>query len=355
MSGLGPGTLASIKQGTAVLFLGAGASLGAVANDRKIPLGDDLRNLIANHFLSGQGKDWTLSKVAELAADQSDWISVQKYVAKNLEVFGPSDFHRKIPNFRWKAIFTTNYDLIVEKAYRENEDRIQRLAPVIRDNENYLESLTDPTCVPYVKLHGCVSYVSDPSSRLVLCNEDYARFSEYRSNLVAHFRQIARESTVIFVGYNLADPHIQQILFDVSDPNVSKPRYVLVQPELKRIEIDYWSARRVDVFQGTFEAFLFHISSQVSTSEITLSALVSDGANPLTKKIASHTKPSADLLWYLSHGVEYVSPASSVGASDASAFTADFQGTGTSCQRDLIYRGLSEIGFLKIFSSIPVK
>src|ERR1039458_4235879 len=39
--------------------------------------------------------------------------------------FEPADFHLFIPQFRWRAIATTNFDLIVERAYASASTRLQ--------------------------------------------------------------------------------------------------------------------------------------------------------------------------------------------------------------------------------------
>lgn len=306
MKELGPGTLGSIKQGNAVLFLGAGASVGARNNDERILLGDDLKDRLADTFLNGVGRNWSLSKVAEYAADQTSWQKVQRYVAQQLEGYQPAPQHLKIADLRWKAIITTNYDQIIEKAYRENAKPTQRIERVIRNNDSYVQHLCDPSVVPYIKLHGCISCITDPDLRLVLANEDYMRFKTSRSNLAMNFQQLAKECTVIFVGYKLEDPHIQQILFDLSDSNVPRQRYVYVEPDLNDLEITYWRGKRFDVIKDTFFGFLEYLTKEISRSDVQLSKLLKRNTTALSRKIAGHQTPSTDLLWYLENGATFV-------------------------------------------------
>ena len=49
--------------------------------------------------------------------------------------FKPAPFHELLPTFRWRAIATTNYDLIVERAYERVGDRLQALVPFIKNGQ----------------------------------------------------------------------------------------------------------------------------------------------------------------------------------------------------------------------------
>ena len=63
-----------VRQGRAVLFLGAGASLGArTADDNVPPLGDELRNRIAEQFLKQDYSSENLAWVSELAISATDF------------------------------------------------------------------------------------------------------------------------------------------------------------------------------------------------------------------------------------------------------------------------------------------
>lgn len=58
----------------------------------------------------------------------------------------------------WREIITTNYDLLVERAYDETSNDSSNIydLKVVRNIEqyNYLESNTE---IKYIKLNGCIS------------------------------------------------------------------------------------------------------------------------------------------------------------------------------------------------------
>ncbi len=112
----------SIRQGRVVLFLGAGASLGAVSdNGTTIPTAAALAKMLSDQFLGGEDSDRPLAVVAELSISESDLLTVQTFIHEFFIHFHPASFHKLLPTFRWSALVTTNYDLIIEEAYEKNK------------------------------------------------------------------------------------------------------------------------------------------------------------------------------------------------------------------------------------------
>lgn len=215
----------AIKEQRAVLFLGAGASRDAQHPEgEKIPQSGKLRDLICDKFLGGKLKKESLSFVASLATNEAGISEFQRYIRDLLLPFEPSDFHLLIPRFRWRAIVTTNLDLIVERAYDRTEKTLQNLVKTVKDGDNFdtrLNKETDP--VGFFKLHGCIAHSTDSDIPFVLGNEQYASYKNNRTRFYNRFRDLGHEYPVIFAGYSISDPHIQELLFDLSDSKTSRP------------------------------------------------------------------------------------------------------------------------------------
>ena len=74
---LTPDLISQVRQGRAVLFLGAGATRKAKAqNGKEPPLGDELRDRIAERFLTDKYTSEALMWVAELAISASSLFQV---------------------------------------------------------------------------------------------------------------------------------------------------------------------------------------------------------------------------------------------------------------------------------------
>lgn len=175
---LPPWIKTQLTEGETVLFLGSGASLGAAHPENEdMPDGRRLRDLICDKFLGGDEKSTPLHMVAAFARDAAG-PRFDRYLADLFKPYEPADFHKLIPAFRWKAIFTTNFDLVIEKAYDQNPDRLQNIKPIVSDYDDHLEEASKKRSVLYYKLHGCASQAQDSSLPLIIAPEQYASYKK---------------------------------------------------------------------------------------------------------------------------------------------------------------------------------
>lgn len=304
---LTPVLLQAIQRGDAILFLGAGASIGAKGkNGEAAPSGNQLRDMLCDLFLGGSLKDKSLAQVSELAKNESSLPAVQQAIKKVFEPLRPAGFHNLIPLFRWFAIVTTNYDLVIEQAYSECEERQQILAPILQDGDQFSEKLRDASQVIYLKLHGCITHITDPNLPLILASEEYAKHLKNRTRLFRHFADWARERPIIFCGYDVGDPNIQQILFDLADMGIQRPSYALVNSNMDEILVRYWASKRFVIYVSTFEKFLNELDSAIPRHTRGLGALLKTTNASIQPWIKSQVSPTTELLTYLQDELEHV-------------------------------------------------
>jgi hypothetical protein len=304
---LPPYLIEKIQNGETLLFLGAGASKGAKGPKGELALSaNQLRDKIADNFLGGQQKDKSLVQVADYAKHEAGLSTVQSHISHLLEPLQPALFHRLIPTFRWRAIITTNYDLIVERAYDTNPERLQVLAKIIRNGDNFSEKIRDPNAVPFLKLHGCVNTINDENLPLILGSEEYAKYRKNRDRLFDHFQEWGREHPIIFCGYEVADPNLQQILFDLSDMGINRPEYVIVSPTLNDFDHRLWQGRRFTTLKITLEQFLSKIDTLIPKHNRALSSLRREREASIEHIISSNVGLSDQLIRYLDSELEHV-------------------------------------------------
>ncbi len=299
----------AIKEQRAVLFLGAGASRDAKHPEgKKIPQGYKLRDLICDRFLNGELKTKPLGYAVSLAAKQAGISEFQRYIRDLLLPFEPSAFHLLIPEFRWRAIVTTNLDLIVEKAYESVEEGLQKLVKTVKDGDSFdtrLQEETNP--VGFFKLHGCIDHSTDSDIPFVLGNEQYANYKKNRTRFYNRFRDLGYEYPIIFAGYSLSDPHIQELLFDLSDSEIARPQYYLISPDITDVETEYWAGYRVTVIRGTFQEFLEKINFEIPIFVRKLSADMAGGDLSIRRHYrTAQPKESLSLAGYLESDVTHV-------------------------------------------------
>ena len=207
--------LDAIRAKRALLFLGAGASKEAKNSaDNSPPDSDQLRDILAKQFFGKPIPNRDVMAVAEMASEASGGRPrVFEAVRKAFDGFHPSYAHKSVPLFYWRTIATTNYDLLLEAAYSSCNEKVQTLVPFVKDDEPILDKLQSTiNPVPYLKLHGCLDHIHDNEIPLVLSREQYASYLAHRTHLYGRLNETAQQSTVIFIGYRLDDPHIREPL-----------------------------------------------------------------------------------------------------------------------------------------------
>jgi hypothetical protein len=205
MGGLPRELIQAVSEGRAVLFFGAGASRGAKdATGNDIPLAQPLADEIAREFLGEDYIGLDFRSAYDLACSQRDVRTVQHYLFTRLAPFKPAAFHLLIPQFAWAGLLGTNYDLIVERSYREAPTGLQRLVANVRDGDGATGKL-DHRSVLYVKLHGCITQHNEVHPPLVASTEQLIAFREGRKGQFDTFLEWGKTKTIIFVGYSFLD------------------------------------------------------------------------------------------------------------------------------------------------------
>src|SRR5271154_7085642 len=97
--------VSQVREGKAVIFLGAGASRSAkTADGRSAPSTQQLGMQLADKFLGGQYKDHPLHQIAEYAISEGDLGTVQGFIRDLLEPLEPTDAHLRVGDFAWHGI-----------------------------------------------------------------------------------------------------------------------------------------------------------------------------------------------------------------------------------------------------------
>lgn len=251
--------LDQINKGNVVLFLGAGASIGAIhPNNKKIPTGDQLVKKISEQFLNGTCNDKSLQYVSELAVSETDLYTFQKFIYDEFKDFTPAHHHEILRTFKWAAIVTTNYDLIIESVYNQNNNPLQSLVTFKKNGERIDDRLTVHNSLLYYKLHGCLTEIADENLPLILTPDQYITHQKNRSRLFERVKELSYEHPFLFVGYSLADLDIRSMLNHLDMSVDTRPRSYMVGPEISDIESRMWEKKKISSVKMKFDDFLNH-------------------------------------------------------------------------------------------------
>ena len=214
-----------IRSGQCTLFLGAGAAYTAW----------DARGLARNLYdelgrtSTFSEADLSLSEIADAFEHRRKRHEVDQRIRATLRGAQVPGAMFDVPRYPWRAIYTTNYDEFIERAYEEAISAgfaEKHCHPVLRPED--LQGLASGA-VPLIKLHGSVSQ----GLRTVLSDTDYLDGYVESIQLFLHRLEADRlEGSLLFIGYSFRDHFIKQWLFDLQR-RLSRPqgRLWAVQPE----------------------------------------------------------------------------------------------------------------------------
>lgn len=303
------GLKSQVQAGQVVLLLGAGASKGATHPEGMSPPdGAQLARALANKFLAPDLVARPLEYVADLAISEATLGAVQDFIADIYRPFQPADFHRLIPMFRWSMIATTNYDLVIERAFEGCPERLQELVPFIKNGQRVDQRLRESRSLPYLKLHGCVTKTDDPEVPLILTPEHYLTHRRQRSRLFERLQDSCRENALLVVGHSLGDSDIRSILMELEGLGQQRPRSYLVSPNVNAFEARAWQSRGFDVVHATFEELLRALDTALPPQSRALAALLPAAPHPIGPRlrIAPDAPVPQRLQAFLASDVQYI-------------------------------------------------
>lgn len=188
-----------------VLLFGAGASIPSGA-----PTGQDLARRLARQLSRLTDPDsFTLSEICSIFERQNGRDRLAAAVSEILAPIEPTKGIQLLPQFDWHRIYSTNFDLLVEKVYQAAKVDIR----VICSNFDFSRD-TQNNAMEYYKIHGTVTQDVGfgHKSRMLLTEEDYENFDDFRQ---AAFRVLAADvvtKDVLVIGQSLNDQHLKDLI-----------------------------------------------------------------------------------------------------------------------------------------------
>lgn len=133
-------------------------------------------------------------------------ITEVRTLFKNLR---PTSGLLNLPLYDWKSIYTTNYDDLVEQAYR------RRGKPLGIFSSNFdFGNVARSTETRLYKIHGTID--KDPAfgdaSRMILTESDYNLAQEWREHLFQALGYDLAESDLVIIGSSLSDADIKPVI-----------------------------------------------------------------------------------------------------------------------------------------------
>jgi hypothetical protein len=232
-----------IRERHAILFVGSGISaglglptwenfIGRLGADvgfepgAFLDLGSDFRSLAEFYRLEKGSLEALCSRMAR------EWSVADERLAA-------SRVHELIVRLDFPVVYTTNYDHLLERAYRFGGKRFNKVVKA-RDLARI-----DPALPTIVKFHGDLD---DPDS-LVLAETDYLRRLSFEQPLDVKLTADAFGNAVLFIGYSVSDINLRLLLYRLhgiwqeSGHETARPRSYVLMTKANRVQeriLDSW-------------------------------------------------------------------------------------------------------------------
>jgi hypothetical protein len=231
-----PALVTELAERRCIMFLGAGASMGSVAEDGLARPPDwaqflkDAALLVPSdadrkHAVTLIGK-YQFLDAAEIIVERSNPADFTDYLRRTLVQprFGPSEIHKVVLEIDPKIVITTNYDEIYDhyciSGHAESGYNICRYY-----DRFAVENIRSRIRL-VIKAHGCVS----DATKIVLSRSSYYGAKRDYPGFYQLLDALFLTHTLLFVGAGLTDPDIQLVLenANLSVPS-AHPHYALVE------------------------------------------------------------------------------------------------------------------------------
>jgi hypothetical protein len=189
-----------MDSGNVALFLGAGMSLPAGFVNWK-----ELMREIAQDLQLDVDKETDLIALAQYHKNhrQNRHRINQLLVSEFTKDAKVTENHRLIASLPISTIWTTNYDHLMEEAYREAHKVVD-----VRRRQVDLTTTRPRAAVTIYKMHGDV----DLPDEAVLTKDDFAAFEDKRGLFSVQFRGQLVSTCFLFLGYSFSDPNIDYLM-----------------------------------------------------------------------------------------------------------------------------------------------
>lgn len=252
----------SIVTGNCVLFVGAGASIEAGA-----PSAQRISQELAEKYLKGQHTEESLPRVASYIEKMPGLGRrvVAEHLLNRLTDLEPSEAHLRLPMFDWAAIYTTNYDTLIEQAYRKiRGDRI-RCRAVICGRDLVNDSSDESPCIIVFKPHGCITRPFSDEAPMVVSEDDYYRGKGSKGIIYKRLELHKLQSIFLYVGYSFSDFNLSQVWFDVLNEMGKSAQWAYaLWPGCSEAQQMLWRERYVELIDARFGEFMTELSSMSS-------------------------------------------------------------------------------------------
>jgi hypothetical protein len=248
----------SMHEGNAVLLVGAGAS----ATDRHKFFGRHVIELYEAKLGKSLGtQDFVEFTDTIEALEQYSKADFRDFLATLLSVLKPTDAHKTLATIPWRQILTTNYDLLIEKAFDTVRDTaMQSFEPLPIRSSKEIPFAPANDQVPIYKLNGCLS--DKNKYPLVMSSADFARAKTFYKRVLSPLQHTSPKIVILAIGYSFADSFAKRLFEELEAANFRDPnRWTYnIDPYLEGDRINFLRSKYIETISTDMSSFFQNFS-----------------------------------------------------------------------------------------------
>lgn len=290
--------VAKLKQGKVCLFLGAGVSCHA-----GLPSGTEISAKLKSHFPKADQLKSDFMEICDDILETTPYTRIEliEFIKEQLSGYQVTEEHFKLTKYDWSAIFTTNFDDIIESAYTQSTIKVKSCQDIY-SNTPSISGLSDRNKTYLFKIMGTTRIV-EGEGEMVLTTTDFMHSFIKRQTYYHLLKDFLKNGCIVFIGYSFNDKIVKQAIDDIIkfSGGVDKLPYSYALfkdplPEDEKIQ-NFFKARRVIPINSDFKTFINYIDTNYEQTNIN-TKLESVKLNIRGKEVSI---PKSDLITYSSN------------------------------------------------------
>lgn len=238
-----------------------------------------------------------LAKISEVVHSRKGRPALEEFVRKRLANLQPDENLQWLLSRRWQAIFTTNYDYCIERAYEINPKPVQRPVPIAATHQ--MVSYDARLDVPIYHLHGVLF---GHQGGIVITESDYITYRDRRRMLFDLLKTKFATAPILYIGYGHQDPNWRQVWAELTEefyPSTPPTSY-RVAPTTDSLDIEILRGKGLETISATFAEFCAVSSLAVAESDTGADRLAAISAQIPTQLLPVFQKNMAAVVRLLS-------------------------------------------------------
>jgi hypothetical protein len=253
-----------------IVFLGAGASIGAVSADsgEPLPTAIGLRDALWSRFMLNPAQQQNPPHLGLMSLEHATALIEAKVgrgpltedIGKRFQVTEPLWPHAALPFLAPRAVYTTNYDELIELGWQRHSPR-SPIVPVFADAQ--LRISTDR--IPLFKPHGTAQHAAANvgDGGIVLTQFDYFAMLQARRGMLETFLDKMSASCVVFIGYSFQDMDIASRLHELRRRDRDRHWYAVFPRNDANVRTMYLQQYGIRQINRTFADFMAEVGQRL--------------------------------------------------------------------------------------------